>query len=122
MFVGNRLYDVLKFIALIFLPAVGALYAGLDLVWDLPKDGEVVQTIVVVDAFLGVFVKWLKDGYEEPEPVISGFINYPGDDENGMPKVGLTIQRHPEEMVEDGIAHFKVTTEVPLSAPEPDHE
>lgn len=107
--VSNRLYDILKFLSLILLPAVGTAYTSLDLLWDLPAETKVVGTIVVVDTFLGVFVAWLKNGYEEPEPPISGTINYPGDDENGMPHIQLAIQRHPTEMADDrGIAYFKV--------------
>jgi hypothetical protein len=55
-FLSNRAYDVLKFIAQILLPALGALYFGLAQIWGLPKAEEVVGTITVVDTFLGVLL------------------------------------------------------------------
>lgn len=50
---SNRVYDVLKFIAQIVLPAMGALYFGLSRIWGLPYGEQIVGTITVVDTFLG---------------------------------------------------------------------
>ena len=53
MKLSNTAYDVLKWIALIFLPALGALYFGLAQIWGFPYGEEVVGTIAVIDAFMG---------------------------------------------------------------------
>lgn len=53
---SNKCYDVLKWIALIFLPAVGALYFGLASIWALPYAEEIVGTISVIDTFLGAIL------------------------------------------------------------------
>lgn len=53
MILSNKVYDVLKWIAQIFLPAAGTLYFALAKVWGLPYAAEVVGTIAAVDAFLG---------------------------------------------------------------------
>lgn len=53
---SNKCYDVLKWIALIFLPAVGALYFGLARIWSLPFAEEIVGTISVIDTFLGAIL------------------------------------------------------------------
>jgi hypothetical protein len=50
---SNKVYDVLKWIAQILLPALGTLYFALSKVWGLPFATEVVGTITAVDAFLG---------------------------------------------------------------------
>lgn len=50
---NNNLYDILKWIAQIFLPALGTLYFGLSRIWGLPYGEEIVGTITVIDAFLG---------------------------------------------------------------------
>jgi len=51
-------------VAQILLPAIGALYYGLAQIWGLPRAGDVVGTIVVVDTFLGVFLKYDSTAYE----------------------------------------------------------
>ena len=52
----NKAYDVLKWIALILLPAVGALYFALAKIWQLPYSEEIVGTITAIDAFLGALL------------------------------------------------------------------
>ena len=53
---SNKVYDVLKWIAQYFLPAVGTLYFALAGIWGLPCGEEVVGTITAVDTFLGVLL------------------------------------------------------------------
>lgn len=53
---SNKLYDVLKWVALILLPALGTLYFGLCEIWGLPYGKEVVGTITVIDTFLGALL------------------------------------------------------------------
>lgn len=53
---SNKMYDVLKWIALVFLPAFATLYYALAGIWGLPCGEEVVGTIVAVDTFLGVLL------------------------------------------------------------------
>lgn len=52
----NKLYDVLKYIALIVLPAIGTLYASLGNVWSLPYVSQITATILAVDTFLGALL------------------------------------------------------------------
>ena len=53
---SNKVYAILKWIAQIVLPALGALYFGLSSIWGLPYGEEVVGTIAVVDTFLGALL------------------------------------------------------------------
>lgn len=53
---SNKTYDILKFVAQIVLPAVGALYFGLSKYWNLPYPEEIVGTITCVDTFLGALL------------------------------------------------------------------
>ena len=50
---NNKVYDVLKWIALYFLPAAGALYFALSTIWGFPYGEEIVGTLTAIDAFLG---------------------------------------------------------------------
>ena len=52
----NRTYDILKYIAQISLPALGALYFALAQIWNLPYGEEIVGTITALDAFLGALL------------------------------------------------------------------
>ena len=52
----NKTYDALKWVAQIFLPALGTLYFALAKIWGLPAAEEVVGTIVALDAFLGALL------------------------------------------------------------------
>lgn len=52
----NKVYDILKWIAQILLPAVATLYFALSKIWGLPNPTEVVGTISAVDIFLGTLL------------------------------------------------------------------
>lgn len=56
MVLNDRVYDVLKWIALYLLPALGTLYFALAGIWNFPYGEEVVGTITAVDTFLGVLL------------------------------------------------------------------
>lgn len=56
MKMSNKVYDVLKWIAQLLLPAAGALYFALASIWGLPFGEEIVGTITAVDAFLGAIL------------------------------------------------------------------
>ena len=51
---SNKVYDVLKAIAQLWLPAIATLYFALAGIWGLPYAEEIVGTITAVDTFLGV--------------------------------------------------------------------
>lgn len=52
----DKVYDILKWVAQIVLPAIGALYFGLCAIWGFPYGEQVVGTITVVDTFLGAIL------------------------------------------------------------------
>ena len=52
----NKVYDILKWVALILLPAVGALYFGLSQIWGFPYGEEIVGTISIIDTVLGALL------------------------------------------------------------------
>ena len=53
---SNKVYDALKWIAQILLPALGTLYFALAGIWDFPCAEAIVGTITAVDTFLGVIL------------------------------------------------------------------
>ena len=50
---SNKVYNILKWIAMIVLPALATLYLGLSNVWGLPYGEEVSTTITLINTFLG---------------------------------------------------------------------
>lgn len=56
MKLSNKMYDLLKWIAMYFLPAVGTLYFALAGIWNLPYGEQIVGSITAVDTFLGVIL------------------------------------------------------------------
>lgn len=53
---NNKLYDILKWIAQIFLPAIATLYFAIAGIWGLPYGEEIVGTITAIDTFFGVLL------------------------------------------------------------------
>ena len=53
MIMNDKVYDILKLIAQVILPALGTLYFAIAQIWGLPYGEEIVGTITAIDAFLG---------------------------------------------------------------------
>ena len=62
---SNKMYDILKYIAQIVLPALGTLYFALASIWGFPYAEQIVGTITAVDTFLGVLLKISTDSYNK---------------------------------------------------------
>lgn len=61
----DNTYNLLKWIAMIVLPALGALYFGLASIWGLPYGQEIVGTITVIDTFLGAILGISSSNYSK---------------------------------------------------------
>lgn len=61
----NKIYDVLKWIAQILLPALGTLYFAIASIWNLPYAEEIVGTITAIDCFLGALLGISSMKYKE---------------------------------------------------------
>ncbi len=53
---SNKTYDILKWIAMYLLPALGTLYFALSGIWNLPYCEEIVGTITAIDTFFAVIL------------------------------------------------------------------
>ena len=56
MKISNKMYDVLKWVSQVALPALATFYFTLSQIWGLPCVGEVLGTITAIDTFLGVLL------------------------------------------------------------------
>lgn len=98
----NNVYDVLKYIAQIFLPGLGTLYFALSMIWHFPAAQEVIGSITAVDTFLGFLLQkssknYVPEGIGEPVGIW-----YVKQDVDGTP-TGMRVMVDKEPfVVEDG--------------------
>ena len=52
----NKTYDVLKFICMKVLPALGTLYFALSKIWGLPYGTEIIGTLSAIEIFLATIL------------------------------------------------------------------
>lgn len=62
---SDKTYDVLKWVALLFLPAIGTLYFTLSGIWGLPYGEQIVGTITAIDTFLGAIIGITSTSYSK---------------------------------------------------------
>ena len=55
-FLNDRVYDVLKWIAMLLLPALATLVEVVFTIWGIPYGQQISATIVAFDAFLGALL------------------------------------------------------------------
>lgn len=65
MKLSNKTYDILKWIAVILLPALGTLYFALAGIWGFPYAEQIVGTITAIDTFLGVLLGISTSSYKK---------------------------------------------------------
>lgn len=56
MKINDKLYNVLKWVTMIALPAIGTLYFTLSGIWGFPYAEQVIGTITAISTFLGVLL------------------------------------------------------------------
>lgn len=56
MKLSNKTYDVLKWLSLVAIDAVGLFYSTLSKIWGLPFGDQVFETCVAVSIFLGALI------------------------------------------------------------------
>lgn len=65
MKMSNKVYDILKWITLILIPAIGTLYFSLAGIWNFPYGEQVIGTLTAIDTFLGVVLHISNTKYKE---------------------------------------------------------
>ena len=54
MVMNNKIYDILKWIAMVVIPAIGTLYFALAGIWGWPYGEQIVGTLTAIDTFMGI--------------------------------------------------------------------
>lgn len=105
---SNKVYDALKFCALVLFPAVATAYGALAAIWGLPASEQVVGTIVVVDTLLGVVLHFDTKQYNNSDARFDGAINvspHPDDPENSS---NVRVQLDPASLAKKDEITVKV--------------
>jgi len=105
--VSPKLYDRLKFIALVLLPALSTLYFTLGTIWGLPNIEQVVGTIAGFDTFLGVMLRISSTSYNASAARYAGDLNVVGREDGGQ-DFQLALNLQPEELLKRKEIVFKV--------------
>ena len=76
---SNKVYDILKMVAQIWLPAFATLYFTLAQIWGFPYAEQIVGTITALDTFLGAILMISSASYNKSkndvEKEISNIVN-----------------------------------------------
>lgn len=90
-FLSNVMFDRLKWVTQIGLPALGTLYFTLAQINGLPSAEQVVGTIMALDVFLGVCLGLSTKQYENSGAAFDGSVSLEPDYENDITNVGVSI-------------------------------
>ena len=64
MKMSNKVYDILKWVALVALDAIGLFYQTLSAIWNLPYGDEVLASCVAVSVCLGTLLQISSSKYK----------------------------------------------------------
>lgn len=108
---SHSLYDKLKFIAQILLPALGTLVFAVGGIWGWDYTTQAVGTITAVDLFLGTILKISSDRYYKTGANFDGDVNVTKDPETGENEVMFAFNKNPRDVVDEPGRHsleFKI--------------
>lgn len=69
MQLNSKVYDVLKWITMIVLPALATAYVGLAAIWGWPYADEVAKTTTVICTLLGALLGISTAQYNKSQPI-----------------------------------------------------
>lgn len=67
MILKNKMYDILKWISLIALDAIGVAYKGIAEIWNLPYGTQVMATCSVLSVLIGTLIGISTYNYNKKE-------------------------------------------------------
>jgi hypothetical protein len=54
--VSNKVYDILKWNALVVFPAIATLFSAISMIWGIPYGEQITGTIIAIDTALGAIL------------------------------------------------------------------
>lgn len=110
--ITGKLYDWLKWMALIVLPALATLVLGVSLALEWESGTKVATVVTLISAFLGTILQVSSakfKSYLETDEAFDGYVT-PGerDEDTGIPALSFTVSRHPDDFIGQGIVRMKI--------------
>jgi Putative phage holin Dp-1 len=112
---NQKAYNILKAIALIWLPALGTLVFALSDIWHLDNGSQIVGTIVAIDTFLGAGLGISARGYNNKPVDFDGALVVNTADP-AKDTFRLEFEKDPYHMADKQAAVLKVVTEDHVAA------
>ena len=106
MILNDKLYNVLKWLVLVAIPATSAAYFGLAPYWGWPSAEQVTGTLAVLATFLGTLIGISNASYYKSDANNSGVLNVK-EDEDGT-GLYLDLKQDPSDLVGKKNVTFKV--------------
>jgi hypothetical protein len=110
LIIGSKLYDKLKILALVILPAVSTLYFTLGNAWDLPNIEQVIGSIAAVGTFLGSVLGLSSASYKASDARFDGSINVTESIE-GVKLFTLELDGNPEDLENKDAILFRIRSD-----------
>jgi hypothetical protein len=108
-FLSDAVYNLFKRILTIVFPAFSALYLGLDALWDLPAEDQVVGTCALLATFLGVVLTVSSNRYTS---TTDGDMVITQDPETGKLLHAMEFDGDPSTIKDMDMVRFKVKNQV----------
>lgn len=105
--VSNKVYDILKIIVQLYLPASATLYFSLAAIWGFPNAEAVVSTAAAVATFGGVVLRISSKAYANSGAGYGGAINV-STSQDGKKVFTLELNQGPEAIEKMDAINFKV--------------
>jgi hypothetical protein len=65
MLINNKIYNIIKWIVVYFLPAIGTLYFSISQIWGLPNAEQVLGTITSLTIFLSMIIGFSNSAFKK---------------------------------------------------------
>lgn len=95
--ISPKFYNFLKWVALVLLPALTALYVGVGSLWNFPAVTQVVGTMTVLDTVLGIILNKSSKNFAK-EQVVGDLIVQ--QDSDGL-AAGIRMVAHRDPLILD---------------------
>jgi hypothetical protein len=103
----DKLYNKLKFVALVLLPAVGTLYFALAGIWGLPNAEKIIGSITAFDTFLGIVLHLSTNQYYKNGQNFDGTLNVTDEQ---PPQLLVQLNSDPNDLPGKHSVEFNVNT------------
>ncbi len=101
----NKTYNIMKSVALIWLPAFGTFYFAIGDIWGIPYASQVVGSITALDTFLGAILGLASKMYSPP---VDGQLEVDDSDPDSATIANFTLATSPRDAIRKDKIVFKV--------------